>query len=80
MIFYYVINDNVVDHFDHKYLYLDFDALQSKPFGIRLLEQHSDFIFSVNSHGQSKWVKNRTGLQFDDEFLMLVKLSSVEYT
>jgi len=83
MIFYYVINDNIIDHYDHKYLYLDFDAFQLKPFGIRALEQHSDFVFSVNDHGQPKWIKNRVGnhtSSFDDEFLILVKLSSIKYT
>ena len=83
MTFYYVINDNVVDRFGHKYLYLEFDGFQSRTWGVRELEQNSDFVFSVNSLGQHKWFKNRMtcdlNSQFDDEFLMLVKLSSIEY-
>ena len=84
MIFYYVINDNVVDQFGHKYLYLEFDGFQSRTWSVRELEQNSDFVFSVNSRGQHKWIKNRMtcdlNSQFDDEFLMLAKLSSIEYT
>lgn len=82
MTFYYIINDNVVDRFGHKYLYLEFDGFQSRTWSVRELEQNSDFVFSVNSHGQHKWIKNRISdhnSQFDDEFLMLVKLSSIEY-
>jgi hypothetical protein len=79
MTFYYVINDNVVYHYGHKYLCQDFDAFQRRLFDTRLLQQNSDFIFTVTQTGEHKWVKNRTGLQFDDEFLMLVKLSSIEY-
>jgi len=80
MTFYYVINDNVVDHYGHKYLCQDFEAFQRRLFDTRLLQQNSDFIFTVNDHGHHKWIKNRTGSQVDDEFLMLVKLSSIEYT
>jgi hypothetical protein len=80
MTVYYVINDNVVDQFGHKYLYMDFDAFQQQLFNTRVLQQNSDFIFTVTETGEHKWIKNRTGSQFDDEFLMLVKLSSIEYT
>lgn len=81
-VIYYIVHDNFVDHYGHKYMYRIIGHTPEH-YSSKLMH-HSDAAIHVDDTGDAKWLKNRYNADYtasiDDETLMLVKLSSIEYT
>ena len=80
-VIYYIVNDNLVDYHGHKYIYR---IIHTSTYYSSRLMSDSDAAIQIDDNGDAKWLKNRYNgdctAPIDDETLMLVKLSSVEYT